>query len=82
MLLQHDRLQYNSRMGKKKVPLSEAGYSEAEILREAAKIMRSKQTKAPNPKKLSPCPKCGDMYGVAEMRTHKPKCKASGSGSS
>jgi len=68
-------------MGKKKVPLSKAGYSEEEILREAAKIMRSKQT-APNPKKLSPCPKCGHMYGVAEMRTHKPKCKASGSGPS
>jgi hypothetical protein len=63
-------------MGKKKVvPLSEAGYSEDEILREAAKIMRSKQT-APNPKKLSLCPKgCGSFYGVAEMRTHKPKCK-------
>ena len=28
-------------MGKKRVPLSEAGYSEEEILREAAKIMRS-----------------------------------------
>jgi hypothetical protein len=61
-------------MGKKKVPLSEAGYSEEEILREAAKIMRSKQT-TPNPKKLSPCPKCGDMYGVADMRAHKPKCE-------
>jgi hypothetical protein len=61
-------------MGKKKVPLSKAGYSEEEILREAAKIMRSKQT-APNPKKLSACPKCGNLYGVAEMRTHKPKCK-------
>jgi hypothetical protein len=66
-------------MGKKKVPLSEAGYSEEEILREAAKIMRSKQTTAPNPKKLSPCPKCGQTYGVAEMRTHKPRCKAPGS---
>ena len=43
-------------------------------VREAAKIMWSKQT-APNPKKLSPCPKCGDFFGVAEMRTHKPKCQ-------
>jgi hypothetical protein len=63
-------------MGKKKVPLSEAGYSEEEILREAAKIVRSRNPNPPNPKKLSLCPKgCGEMYGVAEMRAHKPKCK-------
>jgi hypothetical protein len=23
---------------------------------------------------LTPCPKCGDPYGVAEMRAHKPHC--------
>jgi hypothetical protein len=59
----------------KKVPLSKAGYKPEEILREAAKIMRSRQKNPPNPKKLSPCPKCGELKGVAEMRTHKPKCE-------
>jgi hypothetical protein len=59
----------------KKVPLSEAGYSEEEILHEAAKIMRSRGPKAPNPKKLTPCPKCGNLYGVGELRVHKPRCK-------
>jgi len=61
-------------MARKKVPLSEAGYDEDEILREAAKIIRARNKTPPNPKKLSPCPKCGELKGVAEMRTHKPKC--------
>lgn len=26
------------------------------------------------PKKLTPCPKCGVEFGVAELRAHKPKC--------
>jgi len=62
-------------MGKKKAPLSKAGYSEDEILSEAARIMRSRNKTPPNPKKLSPCPKCGELKGVAEMRIHKPKCE-------
>jgi hypothetical protein len=27
------------------------------------------------PKKLSPCPHCGEPKGVGEMRTHAPVCK-------
>ena len=26
------------------------------------------------PKKLGPCPACGDMFGVTELRAHKPQC--------
>jgi endogenous inhibitor of DNA gyrase (YacG/DUF329 family) len=26
------------------------------------------------PKKLSPCPGCGGMFGAAEMRRHRPGC--------
>lgn len=55
------------------MPLSD--YSEDEIIAEAFRIMRNRQPVAPKPKKLSACPKCGDLYGVAEMRVHKPKCK-------
>jgi len=25
-------------------------------------------------KKLKPCPKCGNKFGVAEMRAHIPRC--------
>ncbi|TAL08397.1 MAG: hypothetical protein EPO02_13010 [Nitrospirae bacterium] len=27
------------------------------------------------PAKLTPCPKCGQQFGVAELRRHKPHCK-------
>ena len=60
-------------MGRKLPPLS--AYDPEEILIEAARIMRSRQKTPPNPKKLSPCPKCGELKGVAEMRVHKPKCE-------
>jgi hypothetical protein len=56
----------------KKTPLS--AYTDAEIFHEAAKRNRAKQLTPPNPKKLSPCPKCGEPKGVAEMRAHKPHC--------
>lgn len=55
------------------MPLSD--YSEDEIIAEAFRIMRERQPAAPKKKKLKPCPKCGNLYGVAEMRVHKPKCK-------
>lgn len=62
-------------MGKKRVPLSESGYSEEEILSEAARIMRSKQTHLPKPKVLRPCPKCEIPFGARELRKHIPTCK-------
>jgi hypothetical protein len=50
-------------------------FTDEEIFHEAARRMRAKQTHLPKPKKLSPCPKCGDLYGVTDLRAHKPRCK-------
>lgn len=57
------------------MPLSD--YSEDEIIAEAFRIMRKRQAPSPpRKKKPSLCPKgCGNEYGVADMRKHKPKCK-------
>lgn len=30
--------------------------------------------KGGRPKKLKPCPKCGEQFGFNELREHKPKC--------
>ncbi len=63
-------------MPRKKLPLSESIYTEAEILSEAARIRRSRQKVAPRQKILNPCPKCGKPFGVRELRLHKPRCTA------
>jgi endogenous inhibitor of DNA gyrase (YacG/DUF329 family) len=40
----------------------------------AGKLNRSKRTAAPNPKILTPCPHCGELRGVRELRAHRPVC--------
>jgi sarcosine oxidase delta subunit len=40
----------------------------------AAKLNRSKQTAVPKPKILTPCPHCGELRGVRELRAHRPVC--------
>jgi hypothetical protein len=39
----------------------------------AAKLNRANRT-TPNPKILSPCPHCGELKGVRELRVHLPAC--------
>jgi hypothetical protein len=44
------------------------------LIRSAAvKLNRARQAR-PNPKILTPCPHCGELKGVRELRTHKPAC--------
>jgi endogenous inhibitor of DNA gyrase (YacG/DUF329 family) len=40
----------------------------------AAKLNRSKKTVVPKPKILTPCPHCGELRGVRELRAHRPVC--------
>lgn len=61
-------------MGRKRPDLSQ--FTDEEILHEAAKRLRAKQTHLPNPKVLRLCPKgCGKQFGGREMRKHVPTCE-------
>jgi sarcosine oxidase delta subunit len=54
-------------------PHCEKRISDKLVLHAAARIMRSRGGYSA-PKKLSPCPFCGEHFGVVDMRTHKPRC--------
>ncbi|GGA79577.1 hypothetical protein GCM10011507_33520 [Edaphobacter acidisoli] len=54
------------------MPLSD--YPEDEIVAEAFRILRERRRSA-KPKNLKPCPKCGKLFGVREMRIHIPRCE-------
>lgn len=60
-------------MGRKQNPLAQ--FTDEQIFHEAARRMRAKQTHLPNPPVLRPCPKCEQLFGGRELRTHKPQCK-------
>ncbi|WP_188760672.1 hypothetical protein [Edaphobacter acidisoli] len=49
-------------------------YPEDEIVAEAFRILRERRRSA-KPKNLKPCPKCGKLFGVREMRIHIPRCE-------
>jgi sarcosine oxidase delta subunit len=59
-----------------KCPHCEKRIADKLILSQAAKIMRSRGGYSA-PKKLKPCPFCGESKGVVEMRKHIPQCRKS-----
>lgn len=50
--------------------------SDADLNREYWRRAHARgQAPAGRPKKLTPCPKCGEKFGVKELEKHTPKCE-------
>jgi hypothetical protein len=47
----------------------------AELIRSVVAKLNRAKTEPPHPKILAPCPHCGGMKGVADLRKHLARCE-------